>query len=104
MGKRDETTRNENIRQRFDKVTPLSNTFIMTSATLTQKGQITVPKWARDAFGWTQETEHTFIEYDDGVKIVAVEKSPEVILERMEDTEWKGPDADELMKETRSEL
>lgn len=76
----------------------------MTQSTLTQKGQITIPKWARDAFGWTQETPLTFIKYEDGVKIVEVGNSPEVVLARMAETQWNGPSADDLMKATRSEI
>lgn len=74
------------------------------SQNLTQKGQITVPKKFRDAFGWTRETELTFVEAADGVKIVEVQKSASAILEKMKKTRWKGPSADELMKETRSEI
>lgn len=90
--------------RRVDKVILSGNTFPMRHSTLTQKGQVTVPKRVRDAFGWTQETELTFIKYSDGVKIVEAGKFPEIVLEQMKETRWTGPSADELLGETRSEI
>jgi AbrB family looped-hinge helix DNA binding protein len=76
----------------------------MKSTLLTQKGQVTVPKELRDAFGWKQNTELTFIKESDGVKIVAALKGPEAIIEKMKGTKWVGPFTDELLAETRSEI
>ena len=76
----------------------------MTASHLTQKGQITVPKAARDTMGWTQQTPLTFIQEADGVKIVELSRSPSVILEQMKAIRWQGPTADELKAMTRSEV
>jgi len=75
----------------------------MKKSSLTQKGQITVPKEFRDRFGWTQETELVLLPEEDGVKIVEVTKSSDAIIEKMKAAKWSGPSADDLMKETRSE-
>ncbi len=41
----------------------------MATSRLTVKGQVTVPKALRDAFGWRQHTEVRFERLPDGVKI-----------------------------------
>ena len=100
--------RNDGFRLRhchwLDTVILPSNTVQMTASHLTQKGQITVPKAARDAMGWTQQTPLTFIQEADGVKIVEVSRSPSVILEQMKAVHWHGPTADEIRELTRSEI
>jgi antitoxin PrlF len=43
----------------------------MKTSTMTTKGQVTVPKELRDAFGWTAGDEVEFVLEADGVKILA---------------------------------
>ncbi|MCF6313259.1 MAG: AbrB/MazE/SpoVT family DNA-binding domain-containing protein [Verrucomicrobiales bacterium] len=76
----------------------------MKSTLLTQKGQVTVPKELRDAFGWKKNTELTFVKESDGVRIVEVQKGPAAIIEKMKKAKWIGPSTDELLSETRSEI
>lgn len=47
----------------------------MKTSRLTIKGQITVPKKLRDAFGWPPHTEIEFQQLDDGVKLTKAKKS-----------------------------
>jgi len=75
----------------------------MRTATITQKGQITIPKRYRDAFGWTQHTDLTFVEEADGVKIITAKERTTEIVEAMQEVDWQGPTSDELMKESRAE-
>ncbi|MEO0413740.1 MAG: AbrB/MazE/SpoVT family DNA-binding domain-containing protein [Verrucomicrobiota bacterium] len=70
-------------------------------AGLTQKGQITIPKRFRDRFGWDQQTELTFVEEQDGVRIVEVSDKAAATIDAMTKVEWQGPSADELLKITR---
>ncbi len=73
----------------------------MKSSRLTQKGKVEIPKELRDEFGWKENTELTFIREADGVRIVAVQRGPEAIIERMKEAEWIGPSTDEFLAETR---
>lgn len=43
----------------------------MKTSTLTVKGQVTVPKELRDAFGWEPGDRVAFVLEEDGVKIVS---------------------------------
>ena len=76
----------------------------MKSSTVTQKGQVTIPKAYRDAFGWSKDTKVAFLKEEDGVKIITSTSYATEVIERMEKTQWHGPSADELMSETRSEV
>ena len=76
----------------------------MKSSTVTQKGQVTIPKEFRDAFGWSKDTKVAFLMEEDGVKIITSTKSASEVIARMKKTRWNGPSADELMDETRSEV
>ncbi len=75
----------------------------MKTSTVTQKGQITIPKEFRDLFGWTQDTRVAFFRNGDGVKIVTDSESASSVVSKMRQADWKGPSADELIGETRSE-
>jgi len=46
----------------------------MKTSTMTVKGQVTVPKELRDAFGWKVGDEVAFLREKDGVKIVRAER------------------------------
>ena len=46
----------------------------MKTSTMTVKGQITVPKDLRDAFGWRAGDEVEFVREKDGVKILPVKQ------------------------------
>ena len=76
----------------------------MKSTLLTQKGQVTIPKELRDAFGWKQNTALTFIRESDGVRIVAAQRRAEAIIEKMKEVEWIGPSTDDRLADTRSEI
>lgn len=76
----------------------------MKTSCITQKGQVTIPKDLRDAFGWTKDTRVAFLREEDGVKIVTDGDSASSVIARMRRTKWNGPSADELMEETRSEV
>jgi len=78
--------------------------FSVKTTLLTQKGQITIPKELRDAFGWKQSSELAFVKEADGVKIVAVADKPGAVIEKMKRVHWIGPSADQLLAETRSEV
>ena len=71
---------------------------------LNNEGQLTIPKEYRDVLGWSRETVVTLLLEEDGAKIVPGRKFAEDVLSRMQRTRWKGPDADEIMAETRSEI
>ncbi len=47
----------------------------MTTATLTSKGQITIPKAVRDELGLTAGAQIDFIKTRDGFKVVALKKN-----------------------------
>ena len=46
----------------------------MKTSTMTVKGQVTVPKEMRDAFGWKAGDEVEFVREKDGIKILAVKR------------------------------
>jgi AbrB family looped-hinge helix DNA binding protein len=57
---------------------------------MTVKGQVTVPKELRDAFGWTAGDEVAFLREKDGVKIVAAgrRRKGRAVLERLKRAAW----------------
>jgi antitoxin PrlF len=72
---------------------------------LTRKGQITLPKVMRDAFGWKPGTRLAFVHETDGVKIVpAGQDSPgEALVRRSKGIATSGLTTDEIMCLTRGE-
>jgi len=57
---------------------------------MTVKGQVTVPKDIRDAFGWKVGEQLAFVREDDGVKIVAAasRKRGRSIVDRLKGAPW----------------
>lgn len=72
---------------------------------LTRKGQVTVPKELRDAFGWKPGTRLAFVREKDGVKVVlAGEENPgEAFVMRSRGIATSGLTTDEIMHMTRGE-
>jgi len=71
---------------------------------MTVKGQITVPKDLRDAFGWKEGDEVAFVKEDDGVRIVraAVRSRGQAVVERLKRAPWNRKlTTDRLMAMTR---
>lgn len=62
----------------------------MKTSTMTVKGQVTVPKELRDAFGWRVGDEVAFLREKDGVKIVRAERQRKgrAIVERLRGAAW----------------
>jgi AbrB family looped-hinge helix DNA binding protein len=78
----------------------------MKTSTMTVKGQVTVPKVFRDAFGWKPGDEMAFIHEVDGVKIVKGKrrKKGAEVVERLKGARWdRRLTTDKLMKITRGE-
>ena len=74
---------------------------------MTVKGQVTVPKDLRDAFGWKVGDEVAFLREADGVKIVPApqRRRGRAIVERLKRAPWKqGLTTDRLMAMTRGKL
>jgi AbrB family looped-hinge helix DNA binding protein len=80
--------------------------FPMKTSRLTVKGQITVPKELRDAFGWTPHTELQFQRVADGVKLM---RSPrertrgERIVARLRGSGNRKLSTNKIMSWTRGE-
>jgi AbrB family looped-hinge helix DNA binding protein len=57
---------------------------------MTVKGQVTIPKALRDAFGWRVGDEVAFLREEDGVKIVgaARRRKGRALVERLERVRW----------------
>ena len=71
---------------------------------MTVKGQVTVPKDLRDAFGWKVGDELAFLREVDGVKIVPAprRRRGRAIVERLKRAPWKQRlTTDRLMAMTR---
>jgi AbrB family looped-hinge helix DNA binding protein len=71
---------------------------------MTVKGQVTVPKDLRDAFGWKVGDEVAFLPEQDGVKIVRapVRRRGRAIVERLRRAPWNQKlTTDGLMAMTR---
>ena len=78
----------------------------MKTSTMTVKGQVTVPKELRDAFGWKVGDEVAFLREKDGVKIVRAERQRRgrAIVERLKGASWNRKlTTDRLMVMTRGE-
>jgi AbrB family looped-hinge helix DNA binding protein len=76
----------------------------MKTSTMTVKGQVTVPKDLRDAFGWKEGDEVAFLREDDGVKIVraARRRRGRLVVERLKRAPWnRKVTTDALMSMTR---
>ena len=73
---------------------------------LTIKGQITVPKELRDAFGWPPHTELQFQRLADGVKLQRATKGKgrgDRIVERLRGSGNRKWSTDRIMSWTRGE-
>lgn len=71
---------------------------------MTVKGQVTVPKDLRDAFGWKVGDEVAFLREDDGVKIIRAprRRRGRIIVERLKRAPWNQRlSTDRLMALTR---
>lgn len=76
----------------------------MTTSTMTIKGQVTVPKDLRDAFGWKVGDEVAFVREKDGVKIIRAphRRRGRAIVERLKRAPWNDKlSTDRLMALTR---
>lgn len=76
----------------------------MKTSTMTVKGQVTVPKEFRDAFGWKAGDEVAFLPDEDGVRIVRAGRRPRgrAIVERLKRAPWnRRLTTDRLMAMTR---
>lgn len=77
-------------------------------STITTKGQVTVPKELRDAFGWKPGDRVAFVREDDGVLIIHA--SPKGrgarMIEALRKMKFRsdGRTTDEILRETRSEV
>ena len=62
----------------------------MKTSTMTVKGQVTVPKELRDAFGWKAGDEVEFVREKDGVKILPVKerRRGQDVVERLRQAAW----------------
>ena len=71
---------------------------------MTVKGQVTVPKDLRDAFGWKVGDEVAFLREEDGVKIIPAprRRRGRAIVERLKRAPWNPKlTTDALMALTR---
>ncbi|MGO8699737.1 MAG: AbrB/MazE/SpoVT family DNA-binding domain-containing protein [Limisphaerales bacterium] len=78
----------------------------MKTSRLTVKGQITVPKQLRDAFGWKPHTELQFLRLADGVKLVLPKQGTsrgKRIVERLRGAGNRTWTTDQIMALTRGE-
>ena len=62
----------------------------MKTSTMTVKGQVTVPKDLRDAFGWRVGDEVAFLREEDGVKIIRAprRRRGRALVERLKRAPW----------------
>jgi antitoxin PrlF len=62
----------------------------MKTSTMTVKGQVTVPKDLRDAFGWKVGHEVAFLRERDGVKMIRAprRRRGRAIVERLKCAPW----------------
>ena len=62
----------------------------MKTSTMTVKGQVTVPKDMRDAFGWKVGDEVAFLREEDGVRIIRApqRRRGRLILDRLKAAPW----------------
>lgn len=73
---------------------------------MTIKGQITIPKDLRDAFGWGPGDELVFVREADGVKLMAMKpgrKPGDALVARLRGTGNRQRTGDEILALTRGE-
>ncbi len=78
----------------------------MKTSTMTVKGQVTVPKNLRDAFGWRVGDEVAFLREEDGVKIIRAprRRRGRALVERLKRAPWNPKlSTRRLMAATRGE-
>lgn len=76
----------------------------MKTSTMTVKGQVTVPKEFRDAFGWKVGDEVAFLREADGVKLIRAphRRRGRAVVERLKKAPWNRTlTTDRLMALTR---
>jgi AbrB family looped-hinge helix DNA binding protein len=76
----------------------------MKTSTMTVKGQVTVPKDLRDAFGWKVGDEVAFLREEDGVKLIRAprRRRGRAMVERLKGAPWNRKlTTDRLMALTR---
>lgn len=76
----------------------------MKTSRITVKGQVTVPKELRDAFGWKAGDQVTFLREPDGVKLVRAARRGrgKRIVERLRRANWdRRLSTERLMAMTR---
>ena len=76
----------------------------MKTSTMTVKGQVTVPKELRDAFGWRVGDEVAFLREEDGVKLIRApqRRRGRAVVERLKNAPWNRKlTTDRLMALTR---
>jgi len=77
----------------------------MKTSTMTVKGQVTVPKELRDAFGWKPGDDVGFVRETDGVKIVRPRRRRgrgATVVERLKRANWnRNLSTERLMALTR---
>jgi AbrB family looped-hinge helix DNA binding protein len=76
----------------------------MKTSTMTVKGQVTIPKEFRDAFGWKAGDPVGFVQEDDGVHIVRAERRGRGrdVVEGLKRARWNRKlSTDRLMAMTR---
>jgi AbrB family looped-hinge helix DNA binding protein len=76
----------------------------MKTSTMTVKGQVTVPKELRDAFGWKVGDEVAFLRERDGVKLIRApqRRRGRAVVERLKNAPWNRKlTTDRLMTLTR---
>jgi antitoxin PrlF len=74
-----------------------------TGSALTTKGQVTLPKSMRDAFGWKPGTRIAFVREKDGIKlVVAGQDDPgEALVRRSRGIATVQLTTDQIMRMTR---
>jgi len=78
----------------------------MKTSTITVKGQVTVPKELRDAYGWKPGDRVGFLGETDGVKIVFSRSKPtgRETVDRLRKARWReGSSTDALIAMTRGD-
>ncbi len=78
----------------------------MHTSRMTIKGQITIPKDLRDAFGWGPGDELVFVREADGVKLMAMKpgrKPGDALVARLRGTGNRQRTGDEILALTRGE-
>lgn len=70
-------------------------------ATITSKGQVTIPKRIRDRFGFEEGTEVTFLVRGDEVVLLPKTDEPLEQLKGLRDSiRFQGDELEEMMKES----